>query len=247
MQRATLKKIALHSTSLRGNFPLRLGRQSCSRPAGKRIRLVVTHMAHRLFGANRPHAVQRVMPPLAVALLPIQRSAPLVRARAVPAVRQPQCWRFIPAAAHELQILAVGHQPRRQPKRLQIYVVPRALVVECESVTGMSRRNTRPRDTPPTSSPEPASAAPRSRASRYAGRSGFAANPYFTSVRMSSWCCCSWLIPSSTRSNTSVGSSRVSNRSIASSTCARYACTSSSVGRDSKCRIARSGRSPTAL
>src|SRR5664280_3483126 len=91
-------------------------------------------MSNRFAQFQWLHAFDGVMPPLAIALLPVQRSAPLIVANPVPAIGEPQLGCAVTVVAHEFQILAVGHQPRGQAKSFQVNIVPRTLVVEREAL-----------------------------------------------------------------------------------------------------------------
>src|ERR1035438_2075510 len=90
-------------------------------------------MSNRFAQFQWLHAFDGVMPPLAIALLPVQRSAPLIVANPVPAIRKPQLGRAVAVVAHEFEILAVGHQPGGQAESFQINIVTWTLVVEREA------------------------------------------------------------------------------------------------------------------
>ena len=131
----TLQQISRHPARSRRNFPLEFGWQSRTRPASKGIGLVVADVTDRFAQVHRLHAFDGVMPPVAVALLPIQRRTPLIGSNAVPSVRKPQAGCAVTVVTHEFQILAVGHQAGGQAKSFEINLVTWSLVVERKALT----------------------------------------------------------------------------------------------------------------
>src|ERR1035441_10876639 len=85
-----LQQIPRHPARSRRNFPFEFSWESRSRPARKGVGLVIADMTNRLAQFQWLHAFDGVMPPLAIPLLPVQRSAPLIVANAVPAIGEPQ-------------------------------------------------------------------------------------------------------------------------------------------------------------
>src|SRR5664279_449978 len=134
MQMTALQQISRHPARSRRNFPFEFSWESGSRPARKGVGLVIADVTNRLAQFQWLHTLNGVMPPLAIALLPVQRSAPLIVANPVPAVRKPQLGGAVSVVAYEFEILAVDHQPRGQAKSFQINIVPRTLVVEREAL-----------------------------------------------------------------------------------------------------------------
>src|SRR5579884_3011129 len=70
--------------------------------------------------------------------LPIQRSLPALLQNSVPSIGQPQLGTAIAAILHELEILAVGNESVLQTKIAEQNFMMGQLVVETESVTGMT-------------------------------------------------------------------------------------------------------------
>src|SRR5579871_4387614 len=90
MKSAVFQKIALDGgNSACRDFPLELGRQARTGPAGKRVRFVITHMADRLGFFNVAHAGAGELDPLAAGLFPIERCLPAMRLHSLPAIREP--------------------------------------------------------------------------------------------------------------------------------------------------------------
>src|SRR5664279_4967321 len=134
MQMTALQQISRYPARSRRNFPFEFSWESRSRPARKGVSLVIADMSNRFAQFQWLHAFDGVMPPLAIALLPVQRSAPLIVANPVPAVRKPQLGCAVTVVAHEFQILAVGHQPGGHAESFEIHIVTRTLVVEPEAL-----------------------------------------------------------------------------------------------------------------
>src|ERR1019366_8883139 len=103
-------------------------------PARKGVGLVITDVTNGFAQLQRFHAFDGVVPPLAITLFPIQWSAPLIVANAVPAIGKPHLGGAVAVVAHEFQILAVGHQAGGHAESFQINVVTRAFVVEGEAL-----------------------------------------------------------------------------------------------------------------
>src|SRR5664280_3221392 len=108
MQAPALQQISRHPARSRRNFPFEFSWESRSRPARKGVGLVIADMSNRFVQVEWLHTLNGVMPPLAIALLPVQRSAQLIVTNAVPAVRKPQLGCAVAVVAYEFEILAVG-------------------------------------------------------------------------------------------------------------------------------------------
>src|SRR5664280_2284043 len=134
MQTPALETVSCHPARSRRNFPFEFSWESRSRPARKGVGLVIADMSNRFVQVEWLHAFDGVMPPLAISLLPVQRSAPLIVANTVPSIRKPQLGCAVTVVAHEFEILTVGHQPGGQAESFQINIVPRTFVVEPEAV-----------------------------------------------------------------------------------------------------------------
>ena len=98
------------------------------------IRFIIADVANRLGLDDRPEPAERLRPPGAVDLLPVERGLPAAGVRDVPAVGEPQLGPPIAAVLDEREELAVGDRPRGQLEVLEIDPVPRAFVVEAEAV-----------------------------------------------------------------------------------------------------------------
>ncbi len=114
-------------------LPLGLGRQPLARPGRERVGLVVADVGDRQARVDRPGAVQGVLEPDAVDLVPVERRAPALVVDPGPAVGEPQLGAAVAAVGDEPQPLAVGHQPVGEPERLEPDLVARQLVVEAEA------------------------------------------------------------------------------------------------------------------
>src|SRR5262249_56418673 len=87
----------------------------------------------RIARAQWSHAGEREAPPLAVALLPVERGAPAARAGRGEAVREPELRPRIAPVADEGQVLGVGHRARRDLEGLDEDPVARRLVVAVDA------------------------------------------------------------------------------------------------------------------
>ncbi len=91
-------------------------------------------MADGLVRVDRAQPIQRHLPPVAVALLPVERRLPALALHGGPAIGEPELRALVPTIRHELQVVPVGGQARGQPERLEELPVTRPFVVEGEAV-----------------------------------------------------------------------------------------------------------------
>ena len=222
MEEAALGQVPRDRHLARGHLPLRLGRKPRAREARVGVRLVPADVADGILRPQRLGACEGLHPPGAVAAQPVERRVDRARLRPREAVRRPVRRVAVGAGLDELQPLRVRDRPARQLEGREEDAVRRALVVEREARTRVAdlAQSLRVAD-------------PRERRGRALGRAarprdrpaaaGSAPAVCFTSVRISSWCCCSWWSPSVVTSQTraSRSGSFSSSASMQRSTCAR--------------------------
>src|ERR1700676_179251 len=139
-----VKNVILEESTLRwiprrGNFPLFFQRQSGTRPARVCVRLVKTHVADWFGGVHwfDTRSIE-LQPRAVVAGLPIEGRIPTIRANRIPPIGKPEFRPVVTVIGHELHVLRVGHGTRSDLKRPQQDFMPRTLVVECETLTGVT-------------------------------------------------------------------------------------------------------------
>ena len=121
-----------------GHLPFHFGRQMLAAPAGECVGLVIADVADRTCWIDRLHACQRHDMPFAVDLTPVARCLPLFVADARKAIHQPERRGRIAAVRHEGEPLGVGDEVARQADRADQGAVDRFLIVEMESLAGVS-------------------------------------------------------------------------------------------------------------
>src|SRR3954469_19347350 len=136
MEAATLEKISAHRLGGSGYFPFGFSREPRACPLRVGISLVVANVAYRFIWLDAPPPRQRVIPPLAIALLPVQGGIPAVGGELVPSVGEPKLGMLVAAIADEFEILAIRHAAGSKLEGLQVDVVARLFVIECETCTG---------------------------------------------------------------------------------------------------------------
>src|SRR4051812_35059682 len=136
MKTAALEKISTDRLGGSGYFPFSFRREPRARPLCVGVSFVVAHVANRFVEPNAPPAGQRVIPPLAIALLPVKGRVPRVRGELIPTIREPKLRVLVAAIVDELEILAISHAAGSKLERLQVNLVARLLVVEREACAG---------------------------------------------------------------------------------------------------------------
>ena len=203
VQRAALEEVAASTGApRRGESPTRPRWAAGAGPAGVGVGLVVADVADRRVGSTarspaRVNCASRRRPVRAPS-----RAAPssrCARTASQPSESQSSGAR-VAAVVDEGQVLAVGDEPRGERERLDEDAVARRLVVEGEAVAVVPDLDAAPpakRD--PASSGAALAGARRGRACGRGRRAaaGCSEAACLMSVRISSWCCCSWCRPSS--------------------------------------------------
>src|SRR3954464_7501601 len=130
MKAAALEEISLQGFGRRRDLPFGLGRKPRAYPLRIGIGFVIADMANRFVRPNATPSGRGVAPPLAVTLLPIERSIPAIRGELVPTIGEPQLGVLVSAGFYELEIFAIRHAARSKLERLQINFVARLFIVE---------------------------------------------------------------------------------------------------------------------
>ena len=123
-----------------GHLPLEFGRQALVRPPRERVGFEVADVRDGCCAFDRLQPFQRHRQPLAVALLPVERSLPALAIDRRPAVGEPQRGRAIAAVSHELQPFRVGHQPVGEAAWVDQHIVLRRLVVPGKADAAVTNR-----------------------------------------------------------------------------------------------------------
>src|SRR5450432_1853172 len=138
MIQTILNKVSFNRNILRSNLPFGFCGETCICPTCIGIGLIVADMADRFGFINLAQSRERHRPPITIALLPIQRSLPLLRTHGIPAFREPQEGILIAAILYELQVLAICDQARGQLEGLQELPVSWSFIIKRKSLALMS-------------------------------------------------------------------------------------------------------------
>src|SRR5437870_4515216 len=107
----------------RRDFPFFLERKPRAAPSRIRISFVVAHMAHWPGGIEFFHPAKCELKPSSIALFPIQRRIPALRANHVPSIGEPKLGPAITTITHEFQVLGIRDQRGGDPERPQEHFV----------------------------------------------------------------------------------------------------------------------------
>src|SRR3954467_2671867 len=109
MKAAVLEKIAANRIGSRGDFPFGFRREARARPLRVCVGFVIANVTDRFVPLDATPAGECVVPPLTIALLPVQRGIPAVGGELVPSVRQPKLSVLVATIADEFEILAIRY------------------------------------------------------------------------------------------------------------------------------------------
>src|SRR5438270_12073033 len=104
MEAAALQEIAAYRLSRSREFPFAFGCEAGARPLRVCVGFVIAHVANRFIGLNSPPAGECVIPPLTVALLPIERCGPLICGELIPTVGEPKLRALVAAVVDKFEI-----------------------------------------------------------------------------------------------------------------------------------------------
>src|SRR5438270_11296013 len=133
MEAAALQKIAAHRLCGCGDFPFGFSCEARARPLRVCVGFVIAHVANWFVGLHPAPAGECVIPPLTVALLPIERCGPLICGESIPTVGEPKLRAPVAAVVNEFEIFATAHAAGSKLECLQINFVARLFVIECET------------------------------------------------------------------------------------------------------------------
>jgi hypothetical protein len=134
MKQVGLDEVPLHGSRSRCGLPLGFARETSSGPAREGIRLVEADVTYGLVGPDLSEPAETEDEPDPLGTRPVERRSPAALAGRGPTVREPELRLLVAARLDELEVLAIGDEPRGELEGVDVDAMARALVVESERV-----------------------------------------------------------------------------------------------------------------
>src|SRR5882762_4448557 len=117
MKTLRLHKIPFNHFALTNRFPLKLGRQTRTRPVGKGIRFKIAEMSHGLVFIDGPKTRKSKVPPLCALFFPVERCFPALLGYGGPSEGPPHFRPAVSVVFNNTRVLTSSHRPRGERKR----------------------------------------------------------------------------------------------------------------------------------